>query len=534
MKHGRCEIGIVVSLFYHNFLPMPLPLLTMRGISKRFGATAALQGVDLSVQAGEIHALIGENGAGKSTLMKILAGVYPPDSGEMFLDDPSYRMDAPEEVRQIPYRPTTPADARRQGIAMIYQERNLAPDLSVEANIMLGLEPVAPLGFLRNTQLRKRVVEALETLGHTDITPDTPVGRLGPGQRQLVEIARALVVDARIVVLDEPTSSLSARDTARFFTTIHRLRDRGVGIIYISHFLEEILEIADRYTVLRDGRVADTARIEEADLSVLIRVMIGRPVETLFPTVPHDIGTPILQLDDLTGVRLPQSAGLTLHQGEILGLFGLVGSGRTELLRTLFGLDPIRRGRVTIATVSDGGCSPSVRMRQGMGLLSEDRQMEGLAIDQSISDNLTYGRMQPFTRWGILRQENRRSRVIGWMKKLGIRARGPEQPLATLSGGNQQKVAMARLLHWDSDIVLLDEPTRGIDIASKAAMYEQIGELAARGKAVLFVSSYLPELIGVCDRLCVMHRGRLSSPMDTDTIDAHQVMSLATVGWEGI
>ncbi len=503
-------------------------LLELRRITKRFGATVALEDVNFTLRSGEVHALIGENGAGKSTLMKIVAGVYLPDHAEMALADPNPSI--ADRPRMFPYHPANPAEARDQGISMIYQERNLAPDLSVEANIMLGLEPVDGIGFIQKKRLRNRVKEALWTLGHKDIDPLTPVHLLGPGKRQVVEIARALVVKARVVVLDEPTSSLSPPDVTQLFETIRRLRDQGIGVIYISHFLEEILEIADYYTVLRDGQVVDSGGAAEADLTALIRVMTGRTLGTLFPCVPHEIGGPVLELEGLTGRRMPKGAVLRVHKGEILGLFGLVGSGRTELLRALYGLDPIVEGRVTVRGVSDQGQPPYVRRDQAFGLLSEDRQAEGLALNQSVADNMTYGHVQAFSTMGYLSRSRQWERVRTWIGKLGIRATDPGQSMETLSGGNQQKVAMARLLHWEADIILLDEPTRGIDVTSKATIYRLIGELAAQGKAILFVSSYLPELIGVSDRLCVMYRGRLSEPLETQSLEAHQVMSLATTG----
>lgn len=490
-------------------------LLSMRQVSKRFGATTALQEADIDVCAGEVHALIGENGAGKSTLMKILAGVFPPDTGEMVLNG-------------NPYRPATPASAREQGIAMIYQERNLAPDLSAEANIMLGLEPTGRLGFLNREQMRARVRRALAALNHDDIPLDIPVHRLGAGRQQIVEMARALVTDARLIVFDEPTSSLSSRDADHLFSTIRRLKDQGLGIIYISHFLEEVQAIADRYTILRDGRTVDTGRIEEVALSDLVTGMTGRTIDTFYPRIPHEIGAAVLRIQGLTGRRLPLEADLELRRGEILGLFGLVGAGRTELLRAVYGLDPVQSGRVTIGTWPDTGKGPIGRIRRGLGMLSEDRQQEGLAQDQSIEDNIMYGKLAPYTRFGLLDRKAIKKQIDHWVAQLQIRAGSAGAPVRHLSGGNQQKAAMARLLHWDVDILLLDEPTRGIDIASKAAIYRLIGELAAQGKAIIFVSSYLSELLGVCDRISVMHRGSLTAPMDADGLDEHDIMTIAT------
>lgn len=509
---------------------MSYSLFSMRRISKRFGATVALDEADFALRPGEVHAVIGENGAGKSTLMKILAGVYRPDSGVMAIAEPDPHPSIADRPQMLPFNPLSPAEARELGVAMIYQERNLAPDLSVEANVMLGLEGEKPWRLLNQRALRESVVEALSALGHTDIDPSAMVSGLGPGKRQIVELARALVVDARIVVLDEPTSSLAAPDVKRLFKTIARLQDRGVGVVFISHFLEEILEVADYYTALRDGRVVDSGRAPEANLSALIRVMTGRTVGDLFPRVPHEIGDPVLELTGVSGRKLPHDANLSIHKGEILGLFGLVGSGRTELMRAINGMDSVQNGSVSVGGIIDQGSSTPRRRKQGLGMLSEDRQHEGLAQSQSVMDNMTYGGLETFTTWGLLNRSAQKDVVRTWLERLDIRSNGPDQRAETLSGGNQQKVALARLLHWDADILLLDEPTRGIDVASKADIYQLIGELAAVGKSICFVSSSLPELLGVCDRICVMYRGKLSEPIPALTADPHQIMALATTG----
>jgi ribose transport system ATP-binding protein len=491
----------------------------MENIHKRFGSTHALRGVDLEVAVGEVHALVGENGAGKSTLMKILSGAEKPYAGVMTLDGALYQ-------------PAGPQEARLRGVAMIYQELALAPHLDVETNVMLGLEEHR-WGFVRSRVQRRRVAEALTLLQHPEIQPETPVYRLSPGACQLVEVARALVVDARVIVFDEPTSSLTRRDTEHLFDLIERLKARGVSIIYISHFLEEVQRIADRYTVLRDGQTVGTGPVAGTPLEVIIEKMVGRSLRDLYPKVPHEIGAPVLKTRDLSGDPLPTSASLTLRRGEILGVFGLVGAGRTEMLRVLFGLNPVCGGQVFLAEQEHTTARPRQRINEGFGLLSEDRKQEGLALSQSVADNLTYSWLRPYVRGGWLNLSRRRAAVVQWLQRLGVRCQGPEQKVVELSGGNQQKVALARLLHQQADILLLDEPTRGVDVGSKAEIYRLIGELARQGKAILFVSSYLPELLGVCDRIAVMARGRLGASRPVPDWTAEQIMAFATSGGEG-
>ncbi len=470
------------------------PLLTMTKISKRFGATHALRDVSLSVQPGRVLALIGENGAGKSTLMKILSGAHAPDSGEMTLAGQ-------------PYAPRGPHAARLAGVAMIYQELNLAPELSVEDNIMLGQE-LSRWGILQRGRQQPRVGQALEWLGHPQLKPSTLVGGLSVAARQLVEIARALVTDARVIVFDEPTSSLTRADTQQLFAVIRRLKAKGLGIIYISHFLEEVRELCDDYAVLRDGQSVGQGELKHVTEEGIVNLMVGRTVHDLFPQVPHQRGEPILSLHGLTGRKSPVDATLQVHRGEILGIAGLVGAGRTELLRCIFGLDEVRSGRVQVLS-SMPAHSPRARIQAGLGMVSEDRKQEGLAQSRSIADNITYSRLSPYSRGGWLNLRSRRTAVREWMRTMQIKARSTEQSVSDLSGGNQQKVALARVLHQQADVLLLDEPTRGIDVGTKSEIYRLMGELAAGGKAILFVSSYLPELLAVCDRIGVMSRGRL-------------------------
>lgn len=494
---------------------MSASLLTMRGISKRFGPTQALRNVEFSVAAGEVLALVGENGAGKSTLMKILSGAHAPDSGEM-------------QLAGKPYRPTGPHAARLAGISMIYQELNLAPDLSVEDNIMLGRE-LHHFGFLSRNEQRRKVEQALETLGHPDLRPDVPIRELSIAAQQLVEIARALVFDSRIIVFDEPTSSLTQRDVNHLFQVIEQLKQKQIGIIYISHFLEEVREICDDYAVLRDGESVGSGSLVGTSEEEIVRLMVGRDVDQLFPQVPHEPGETILKINDLSGKAIPRDVNFELKRGEIFGFAGLVGAGRTELLRTLFGLDALSSGTVSIAE-QQVAPTPQNMIRHGMGLVSEDRKQEGLAQTRTITDNITYSRLSPYSKLGFLNLSKRTQAVQQWMQLMQVKAHSPEQELTQLSGGNQQKVAIARVMHQEADIYLFDEPTRGIDVGTKSEIYRQMGELAAKGKAIIFVSSYLTELMAICDRIGVMSRGQLREIRNRAEWTEEELMGVAVSG----
>jgi len=487
-------------------------MLQMQGVSKRFGATIALSQVDLQVEPGEVMALIGENGAGKSTLMKILSGAIRADQGEMSLGG-------------APYAPTGPHDARLAGVAMIYQELNLAPDLSVEDNIMLGQER-SRWGLLNRRQQHEEVHRVLEWLGHPELKPDTIVAELSVGAQQLVEIARALVIDAKVIVFDEPTSSLTGKDTERLFEVIRKLRGDGISIVYISHFLEEIREVCERFTVLRDGCIAGVGNLEGVSEEEIVALMVGRSVDELFPSTPHQLGEPVLKVRKLSGGKIPIDVDFDLRQGEILGVAGLVGAGRTEMLRAIFGLDPERSGEVKIHD-QPAGNNPRQCIRSGLGFVSEDRKGEGLAQSRSLADNLTYSRLGPYSRGGWISLSQRAAAVDRWLDSLQVKRHSQEQTVSELSGGNQQKVAIARVLHEESEVLLLDEPTRGIDVGAKSEIYRLIGKLAGEGKAIIFVSSYLPELMAMCDRIAVLGRGRLREIRDTKDWSEEAVMACA-------
>jgi len=491
--------------------------LRVAGIAKRYGATVALDGVDLVVEPGEVHALIGENGAGKSTLMGVLAGAVRPDEGEMHL-------------RGVRYVPSTPLDARKNGVALIHQELSLCPHLSVAENVLLGVE-VSQRGWIDRSAMRKRARALLDEMPHPEIRPERKLAELSLPARQIVEICRALASDAQVVLMDEPTSSLQGADVERLFALVRRLTARGIAVIYISHFLEEVRQIADNYTVLRDGVSVAAGRIGDATNEQLISSMVGRSASGLFPARTRSPeGDVVLTVRDISAPPKLKSASFELRKGEIFGIAGLLGSGRTELVRTLFGLErpatgTIERfGRVTSAASG----STRQRVRDGFGYVSEDRKGEGLALPLPITDNLCATKPAlSVPSLGVLDLAAEASHARRWINELHIRARRPSVKVRALSGGNQQKVAIGRLLNQDAEILLLDEPTRGIDIGSKSEVYDIIAKRAAAGCAVLVVSSYLPELFGICDRLAVMCRGTLSAARPVGEWTPESVLSAA-------
>jgi ribose transport system ATP-binding protein len=491
--------------------------LSLSDVAKRFGPTVALDGVSLELRPGEVHALIGENGAGKTTLMNILAGALRPDRGKMQIDGQ-------------PYAPPKPFDACLHGIALIHQELSLCPHLSVAENIMMGMES-ARLGWLNRMKLNARTQQVLSTFSHPQIHPDTRVADLSVANRQIVEICRAVAARARILLMDEPTSSLQRADVELLFRLIRKLRSEGFSIIYISHFLEEVREIADRFTMLRDGRSVATGDIASVSDEDLITQMVGRPVQNLFPVRAGRINEAdtVLEVSKLSSPPGLKQASFALRRGEILGVAGLMGSGRSQLIRAIFGLGEATSGTITLnrKTFSARAGEPANRLFQGLGYLSEDRKGEGLGITLSIADNVTMTRFASCSRWGWLDRSRQQQQTMALVNSLGIRAGSVTRPVKTLSGGNQQKVTLARLLHQEADVLLLDEPTRGIDIGSKVQVYKTIADCADSGKAVLMVSSYLPELFGMSNRLAVMSRGQLSEARPTEEWTPESVIQSA-------
>jgi len=497
------------------------PRLVMRGVEKRFGATRALSGVELTVFPGEVLSLVGENGAGKSTLMKVLSGAHAPDAGEMELDGERYQ-------------PKGPLDARAQGVAMIYQELSLAPHLSVTENILLGVEKQK--GLLLDWKAMDAVARsALDEVGLDHVQPRTLVQELPIAHQQLVEIARAVAMDCRVLVLDEPTSSLSQKDIEKLFALVRRLSGQGIAVVYISHFMEEIKAISDRLTVIRDGETVGHGVTSEVTPDEIIAMMVGREVDDLYPRSERHRGDCVLEVTNLSGVHgVPSGASLKLHRGEVLGISGLVGAGRTELMRCVFGMDAVKHGELKVGHFS-GHASPRMRWKQKVGMVSENRKEEGLALGLSIAQNMTLPHLQGLGPGRLVRPSRQAAACAPWIKKIPIKCASADQAVNGLSGGNQQKVAIARLLHADVDILLLDEPTRGVDVGSKAQIYRLIDELAKgdpeKGrapKAVLMISSYIPELMGTSDRIAVMCRGLLGEARETHEWDEHQLMVEAT------
>ena len=483
------------------------PVLQLTGISKRFNGIHALNGVNITIRAGECMALIGENGAGKSTLVKTLTGIYRPDAGTLSLDG----------------RPVTfasPQEAMAAGITAVHQETVMFDELSVAENIYVGRQPVR--GGRIDWARIEREAEALFARLEVALPVKARVKDLSVAQRHFVEIARALAQDARVVIMDEPTAALSQREIRELYRIIDQLKAAGTAVIFISHKFDEIFAVADSYTVLRDGQFVAEGRLADITEQELVALMVGRAVHQAYPKLDAEIGEPLLVVQNLSHPTEFDDVSFTLRRGEILGFYGLVGAGRSELLRTIFALDAVRAGTVSVGTYA-GPASPLLRWQQGLGLLSEDRKTEGLALNLSLEHNLTLPKLDRRIRPTALAAE-----TADWIGRLGVRCAGPHQAIGGLSGGNQQKIALGRLLRNGAEVLLLDEPTRGVDIGAKQNIYRLIDELACSGKAVLMVSSYLPELLGTCDRIAVMCRGVLSPARPVADWTEHSIMLAAT------
>ena len=492
--------------------------LELTGITKAFGGVRVVEGVSFDVRPGEVHALLGENGAGKSTLIKIMSGVQHADGGEMRVDG---------QVRRF----ASPREARAAGIATVHQELLLFPELTVAENIFLGHAPRGRLRAIDWAATRERARELLDSLECFELDVEAKVGTLSVANRQRVEIARALSQSPRVLIMDEPTAALAEADVQRLLDVVRALRARGVGIVYVSHRMPEIFALADRVTVLRDGRHVATHPIAEVDHERLVSMMVGRPVEQMYPKSNAARGAPLLEVQGLGHRGKVHDVSFSLHAGEILGIAGLVGSGRTELAHTIFGITPATAGRIRLAgeTVTIG--SPATARDLGIAYIPEDRGLQGLIRPQTIRENVSLAMLARLSTASFIGRAAETLLAGNAIKEFGIRARGPEQVVRQLSGGNQQKVVLAKWLATKPRVLIMDEPTRGIDVGAKAEIHALIVRLAQQGLAILMISSELPEVLGMSDRLLVMNGGRVVATFDRADAAADQVGAAMTRVW---
>jgi ribose transport system ATP-binding protein len=494
------------------------PLLELRGIVKRFPGVLALDGVSFDVRPGEVHMLLGENGAGKSTLTKTIAGVYPPDAGEMFLNGQSIQIRNPQHAQAL-------------GISTIYQEFNLAPDMTVAENVFLGREPMSipVLGFVDRAALRNKTRAVLATLD-PNIDPDATVKTLGVAQQQTVEIAKALSLDAKLIVMDEPTAALTSREIARLFDIIRGLKARGVAIVYISHRLDEVKILGDRATVLRDGTFVATVAVASTGIDDMIRLMVGRDLKDKFPKVAVEPGEELLRVEGLTRQGVLHGISFCVRRGEILGVAGLVGSGRTEMARAIFGADPIDSGRVYLRGTHVTVSAPADAIASGIALVPEDRKRHGILACMSVRENITLSALGRFSRFGLLDIVSEAQRAQEFVSTLNIATPDLDRWVVNLSGGNQQKVVIAKWLNTNAEVFLFDEPTRGIDVGGKIEVYRLMNALVARGGAIVMISSELPEVLGMSDRILVLREGRVSGAFDRAEATEEHILHCAMRG----
>ncbi len=492
--------------------------LQMKNINKSFSNVHVLKDASLEVEKGEVHVLLGENGAGKSTLMKILAGAYTRDSGDIFLNG-------------IPVDIQSPKDAEKLGVSIIYQEFNLVPYLSVAENIFLGKEPVSNIpGKIDFDQMYKKAEYMLSGLG-VQIDPKMMVKDLGIAQQQMVEIAKALSVDANVIIMDEPTAALTKKEINSLFNIIHKIKSQGVAIIYISHRLEEFSVIGDRVTVMRDGTTVGTVKMKETTLDTLIRMMVGREITNKFPKVEVERGEILLEVKNLSRKNSFKNINFTLHKGEILGISGLMGAGRTEVMRAVFGIDPKDSGEIFIEGKQVNISSAEQAIYHQIGFVTENRRDEGLVLSMNVKENITLVTLSNFLNkpWKFDLQRERDTAQT-YIDKLKIKCAGFLQKTSTLSGGNQQKIVIAKWLLAHSKILIMDEPTRGIDVGAKVEIYQIMNELVKQGVGIIMISSELPEILGMSDRILVMCRGEILGELDRKEANQEKIMYYATGG----
>jgi len=488
----------------------------MRGIDKAFGSNQVLKDAGFELRDGEIHALMGENGAGKSTLMKILTGVYTRDAGTVWVDG-----------QEVLYK--NPQEAEKAGIVFIYQELNVLFDLTVEENLFMGKEITKKFGICDKKAMRDKAQEVMDKMG-VNIPVDATMSDLSVGQQQMVEICKALMVDAKVLIMDEPTAALTESETEVLFEVIESLKAKGVSIVYISHRMEEIFRLCDRITILRDGQYVGTEAIKDITMDDVVQMMIGREIGERYPQRDVKIGAEVLRVEGLTHEKLFHDVSFSVRAGEVLGVAGLMGAGRTEIMQAIFGNLPICGGKVLINGQEVHIRNPREAIAAGIGFITEDRKTEGLMLEKSIAENMELCNLNKVSRKSVLSKNKAAALVRKGIEEFRIRCFGPQHECTNLSGGNQQKVVLAKWIYTDPQILILDEPTRGVDIGAKKEIYSVINDMAARGVAVIMVSSELPEVLGMSDRIMVVHEGRISGVIDGAEADQAKVMTLATGG----
>jgi rhamnose transport system ATP-binding protein len=490
------------------------PIVELRSATKSYGAVQALRDGSLALRPGEVRALVGENGAGKSTVVKVLGGVVRLGGGEMLIDGE-------------PVDLASPHAARDAGIAVIYQEPTLFPDLSVSENVVMGRHPLGALRRIDRREVHREVQGLLDRLG-VRLDASRPVRGLSIADQQIVEIAKALSFDARLLIMDEPTAALSGPEVERLFGVVRTLRDRGSAVLFISHRLEEVFEICETITIMRDGQVVHEGSVADITTDEIIRRMVGRDLEALFPKEPAEIGAPVLSAHRLTREGVFTDVSFEVRAGEILALAGLVGAGRSEVARAIFGIDRLDGGHVEIGGVRLASGRPTAAMRAGIAFVPEDRRQQGLVMDLSVARNATLTILRALSRMGLVGRRLERQTALLWAERLQLKYHRMDDPVLFLSGGNQQKVVLAKWLATEPRVLIVDEPTRGIDVGTKAEVHRLLSQLAGRGVAVLMVSSELPEVLGMADRVLVMHEGRLSAELTRAEADEERIMRAAT------
>ena len=490
--------------------------IEMRGIDKSFGSNQVLKQAGFTLESGEVHALMGENGAGKSTLMKILTGVYTKDAGTVLVDG-----------KEVNYK--NPQEAEKAGIVFIYQELNVMFDLTVEENLFMGKEIHGKFGICDRKAMQKKAQEALNTLG-VNISPKTVMSELSVGQQQMVEICKALMADAKVIIMDEPMAALTQSETVALFKVIESLRKKGVSMVYISHRMEEIFELCDRITVLRDGSYIGVKNIPETNMNEIVKMMIGREIGERYPSRDVKIGKEVLKVKGLTRKGTFHDVSFSVRAGEVLGVSGLMGAGRTEIMQAIFGNLSYESGTIEIDGKEVKISNPRQAMEHGIGFITEDRKTEGLMLDKSIRENISLCNLGRISKSSVISKEAEKNMVAEAIKDLHIKCFGPYHECNNLSGGNQQKVVLAKWILTNPKILILDEPTRGVDIGAKKEIYSIINKLAAQGVAIIMVSSELPEVLGMSDNIMVVREGEVRGIISYEEANQERVMTLATGG----